>query len=122
MTKFESGMYESGKMMKIWKHRLISNCPPCNPSKEAPTDIQKCQSKNAQAIWDVSITKLEDWLQQNKTYPDVMILILHGISMWRAREVVTPPKCLYYDDAKRTFGAQQKIGWMAFMRGYLLFE
>ena len=68
VSKFESGMRGSGKMMKIWKQRLVNNCPRCNESNETPTHILKCTSRSARVTWDKSIDKLEEWLKTSKTF------------------------------------------------------
>lgn len=34
VSKYESGRYGSGKMMKIWKQRLVDNCHRCNEQNE----------------------------------------------------------------------------------------
>ena len=58
VTKFESGIYGKGEMMKMWKQRLVNNCPRCGATNETTTHILKCRSKTAQATWDKSFEKL----------------------------------------------------------------
>ena len=42
MTKFKYGMCGTGEMIKIWKQRLVNNCPRCGKAKETTTHILKC--------------------------------------------------------------------------------
>jgi len=122
VSKFESGMCGSGKMMKIWKQRLVDNCPRCNAECETPTHILQCQSSSAKITWDKSMVKLTEWMKTNKTCPDIIRLILHGITKWRMGEEITPLRDLEFDDVTRIFGAQQQIGWRSFMGGCISFE
>ena len=52
VTKFDYGMCGTGKMIKIWKQRLINNCPVCGAPNETSTHILKCRGKITHATWD----------------------------------------------------------------------
>ena len=122
VSKFESGMCGSGKMMKIWKQRLVDNCPRCNAPCETPSHIIKCPSSSANVTWNKSMVKLTEWLKLNKTCPDIVKLILHGMYNWRRGEEITPLTNLEFEDVHRIYGAQLQIGWRPFMGGCISFE
>ena len=43
VTKFEAGIYGTGRMMKLWKQRVIDNCPRCGKAKETTTHVLRCR-------------------------------------------------------------------------------
>ena len=98
VSKFESGMCGSGKIMKIWKQRLVDNCPRCNALCETPSHIITYPSSSANVTWEKSMVKLTEWLKLNKTCPDIVRLILHGMTNWRQGEEITPLTNLEFEE------------------------
>ena len=47
VTKFESGFCGTGRMMKIWKQRVIDNCPRCGAANETTTHILRWPAASA---------------------------------------------------------------------------
>ena len=77
VTKFESGVCGTGRMMKRWNQRVIDNCPRCGVANEDTNHILKCPSASAQTVWKDSLLTLDEWLQTKKTCPDLRKLLLH---------------------------------------------
>jgi len=84
VTKFESGFCGTGRMMKIWRQRVIDNCPRCGAANEDTSHILQCTSASEQTVGKKAMQKLEDWLVQKKTCPDLRKLLLHMINRWRS--------------------------------------
>ena len=119
VSKFESGMCASGKMMKIWKLRLVDNCPRCNAVGESTTHILQCTSQSARTLWNKSIEDLTNWLVENHSCPDIARLLLQIIDQWRRGEVVTMIKDFEFDGIQSIFDKQALIGWRPIMGGCL---
>ena len=122
VTKFESGMCGTGRMMKIWNQRVIDNCPRCGVANEDTTHILKCPSASAQAVWQNSLLTLDEWLQTKKTCPDLRKLLLHILERWRLGLEVTNLSTCQFEWCGNVFAAQQMIGWRQLMGGCLTIE
>ena len=83
VTKFESGFCGTGRMMKIWKQRVIDNCPRCCAANETTTHILTCPAASAYKSWEKSLVSLEVWLVGKKICPDLRISLLHILDRWR---------------------------------------
>ena len=122
VTKFESGMCGTGRMMKIWKQRLLDNCPRCGAPNETPQHILTCTSDAAIGVWNQSMEKLEEWLSANKTCLDVKSLLLQIMNQWREGDRVTNLRDYEFDGIEDVFRNQQQIGWRQLMGGCLSLE
>ena len=88
VTKFESGMCVTGKVVKIWRWRSIYNYPRYCAPNETPIHMLKCRRINATNVWKLSITYLGNWLVANGKYSDPKRLILQALDKWMiGREV-----------------------------------
>ena len=58
VSKFESGWFGTGGMMKKWKYRLIDNYPRCNTPNETSTHIIQCPAQSATTQWEKFILEL----------------------------------------------------------------
>lgn len=76
VTKFESRMCGTGKMMKIWKQRLVDDYPRYRKPNETPTYILKFKNVTAFAVWENIMAKLEEWLDANKPFPESRRLVV----------------------------------------------
>ena len=122
VTKFESGFCGTGRMMKIWKQRVIDNCPRCGAANETTTHILRCPAASAYKSWEKSLVSLEDWLVEKKTCPDLRKLLLHILDRWRYRLEVTNLKNWQFEGCAHIFESQQSIGWRQMMGGCLSLE
>jgi len=122
VTKFESGMCGTGRMMKIWNQRVIDNCPRCGISNEDTTHILKCPSSSAQTIWEKALTALDGWLIEKKTCPDLKELIIHMLDRWRLGLEVTNLTSCQFEWCEDVFDAQKTIGLRQMMGGCLSIE
>ena len=109
ITKFESGWCGTGTMMKMWKQRLVSNCPRCYAKNESTTHILQCNSTAAQLTREESMDKLGEWLRSSKTCPDIIKLILSGMSRWRRGLEVPSPQNLEFDAVSKSLNLNNKL-------------
>ena len=122
VAKFESGFCATGRMMKIWKQRVIDNCPCCGAQNETTTHILQCPCSSAQNLWEKSLSNLQQWLRRNKTSPDLTRMVLHILSRWRAGVSVPPLTDFEFDSSESVFASQSKIGWRQFIGGWFSLE
>ena len=122
VTKFESGFCGTGRMLKIWKQRVIDNCPRCGAPNETTTHILQCTSESAQSTGKEAVIQLEAWLLQKKTCPDLRKLLVHMINSWRVGHLVTDKVSCEFEWCKTVFEAQQRIGWRQLMGGCLALD
>ena len=122
VTKFESGICGTGRMMKIWKQRVIDNCPRCGKPNETTTHVLQCNSETATAIWEVALSDLENWLRDNKTCPDLRKLLVRVINQWRLGEEVRNLESFEFESCEGVYPAQKEIGWRQLMGGCMSSE
>ena len=119
VTKFESGICGTGRMMKLWKQRVIDNCPRCGVPKETTTHIIKCQSVGAQTVWEKSMSELNKWLVENNTCPDLRRLLIHGLQKWRTGDERENGVTFDFDGVDDVVETQRQIGWRQLIGGCL---
>jgi hypothetical protein len=122
VTKFEAGICGTGRMMKLWKQRVIDNCPKCREPNETTTHVLQCKSEATNAIWEKSLESLEGWLRENNTCPDIKRLLLQILNQWRLGQVVQNITDIEFESCEGVFRAQKEIGWRQLMGGCLSFE
>ena len=122
VTKFESGICGTGRMMKIWRQRVIDNCPRCGAPNETTTHIIQCPGGSANTVWDTSLASLDEWLSDQKTCPDLRKLLIHALSRWRLGLDVTNLRSFQFEWCENIFESQQIIGWRQLMGGCLSIE
>ena len=119
VTKFESGCCATGKMMHIWKKRLIPNCPRCNAQIEDTTHILQCQSKSSYVVWNQSIKKLKDWLTESNTCPDLVTIMVTALHQWKHNKSMVRPLGMQSPRSNELWYAQLRIGWRNALGGSL---
>ena len=85
VSKFVSGWCATGKMMHRWDKRIVASCPRCNCPIENVDHVLNCPAEGATAMWDCSITKVQEWLGSNQNSPDFSILVLNALSSFRSQ-------------------------------------
>jgi hypothetical protein len=68
ITKHIVGMCGVGKFLKRWKERATSEC---SIAVEDALYVWICPHPEASALWDTSIQRLKDWMDDQATDPDV---------------------------------------------------
>ena len=122
VTKFEAGVCGTGRMMKLWKQRIIDNCPRCGAENETTTHILQCPCKSAQGVWDKSLLTLEEWLRCHSTCPDLRKLLLQILDQWRRGSGVVSLNDFEFERCEGVFVSQEAIGWRPMMGGCFSLE
>ena len=122
ITKFNSGYCSTGRMMKLWRQRVIDTCPRCGIEVETPVHILQCPSVQAGKKWEASIQNLVEWLGSVKTCPDIRKLICCAIQQWREQLPVLPLMSYDFDGVSAIYKDQSLIGWRNLLSGFVSVE
>ena len=93
-------------MTRIWKQELVDNCPRCGLAKEKCTRIIKFKSAAAVLKWTILLTKLGEWLDANRTYPDIFRLIMQVLYQLRSGTGMTILRYFEFDGIEGMFTSQ----------------
>jgi hypothetical protein len=88
ITKSASENYGIGTTLVEWKHQSDATCPRCSHPMETSAHVQQCGGYSANDIFQKSITKLEDFLTEENTRPDLQDAIIQCMKKWRTRESI----------------------------------
>ncbi len=64
-----------GKFMVVWKERETADCPWCREFEDT-AHIWRCSGQNASDLWDSALDRLENWMQEQQTDPDIQDSVL----------------------------------------------
>ena len=109
VTKFESGICGTGRMMKIWKQRVIDNYPRRGASNETTAHILRCPCESVNPIWDKALQDLDSWVTKEKICPDLRKLLIHTLSRCIYGLEVTNLTLLQFDWLENVFESQKMI-------------
>jgi hypothetical protein len=70
VTKHSVGMCRVGKFMVRWKQRDSSACPRWGLFED-DQHVWKCHGKNADLMWQASLSSLQSWMDSQNTDPDL---------------------------------------------------
>jgi hypothetical protein len=114
ITKHATGMCGVGKFMRLWGKRDTDSCPRCGAS-ENTSHVWKCPQEQATQVWDLSLQKLQEWMVDVGTLPDMRDSILHYLDTWRSANSITLRRttfnCSFQD-------FQGECGWQSFLEGF----
>jgi hypothetical protein len=73
-------------MLKIYKFQAHSKCPHCKEDDESTLHVLRCQQTGASELWEWSIQNLEQWITNNLGHPELVELIILGLTTWYNNE------------------------------------
>jgi hypothetical protein len=119
IPKWLSGFAPVGKVMQRYKLQTHAECPRCSEYEDT-NHVLQCKAPRAVTKWEASITKLEIWMKQAATMPDLRQAIITRLRDWQNDTATT----LHFpwpgvNDLVRS---QDRIGWRAFLEGCVLQE
>ena len=114
-AKQGSGYCGTGKNMKQWQMTTNSRCPNCDKPKEDAAHLNVCNSKDRKRLLQRSICKLEVWMEEHNTHPDILEFVPLYLAHRGDRRLAT------YDWMSTGFRVaadeQDRIGWRNFTEG-----
>ena len=116
-VKWNSEFCATGKNLRRWKEQQHSACPTCGSENETTAHILQCPHPSATNQWSNALSKLEEWLHQQSTLPDITKLILENLRAWRDHR----PSVQYngpFPYLRLAQMEQSSLGWEPFLRGF----
>jgi hypothetical protein len=113
VTKSASENYGVGQTLLEWKHQSDAKCPRCRQLVETSKHVQQCQGYSADAVFQKSIDKVQEFLIAEQTRPDLQDAIIQCLRKWRAREPIHLAE--YQPDVQAVIRQQHTIGWLDMM-------
>jgi hypothetical protein len=107
ITKSASENYGIGKTLVEWKYQSDAKCPRCKHKEETLAHVQQCKGYSANEVFQKNINKLEEFLSNESTRPDLQDAIIQCIKKWRAREPIHLND--YQDDVQDVLLQQHSI-------------
>ena len=74
-----------------------------------------CKGANTDEVWMQELTKLEEWMKDNKIHSELRETILHYVQAWR--ENVQPHYLPSNLTLRTAIREQHDIGWFQFVKG-----
>jgi hypothetical protein len=109
VSKYVSGFFGTGLMMKHWQFWERSECPCCQHPREDKKHMMTCPNEDCLDTWHQSLLGLEAWMIENDMDPAICEVILLTLEDW------DPTKSFATFSNPRTFRAaqaQDQIGWL----------
>jgi hypothetical protein len=113
VTKVASENCGVGSTLLEWKYQQTATCPRCPQECETTQHVQQCQGYAANASFNQSIDKLQEFLTNEVTRPDLQDAIVQCIQKWRVKQPIKLRE--YQDDVQNVIREQHTIGWLDFM-------
>ena len=102
--------------MHRWKQQQSPNCPRCANTVEDAGHIWVCRGDGVDATWETSIRTLRQWMIQQKTLPNLVMVICDRLSAWRnnSRPTIMVSSFL---GLRSTVQSQEDVGWRSLLEG-----
>ena len=114
--KHNSSLQATNKNMLRRKQRETEACPRCSAPIEDSKHLITCSHAEATALWNKSLQAIKFWLQEQKTDPDIVHILISRLQSWRAGtdfETFTGIPLTH----QQLLVSQDNIGWEAAFRG-----
>jgi hypothetical protein len=115
IAKHVSGHAGVGTKMVQWQLRESAACPRCGAEEDC-RHVWTCHSPDARLLRLQHIVKLDEWLRDQETQPDVRRELINGIKAW---SVDTERRTFYQTPThiREVLTHQDHIGWTNLLEG-----
>jgi hypothetical protein len=83
---------------------------------------QLCNHSEALTLWNTSLTTLEEWMLSNNGHPELVELIILGLTKWHNNERIPLSYDILEPDLAKAWSKQRRIGWTSFIEGFWVIE
>ena len=113
-----------GRMMELRQARDDNACPRCGHTEEDTLHVIRCRAKSSRKAWRRGVRKLDKWLLQKRTDPQIRRAITCSIRQFNSNH---PDYNIYtyptnYPHIKQCITSQARIGWQGFLEGLISTE
>ncbi|MGL5934842.1 MAG: hypothetical protein ACRCZI_04390, partial [Cetobacterium sp.] len=113
VTKVASENCGVGTTLVEWKYQISAKCPRCSHEHETTQHVQQCRGYAAHHSFTQSMEKLEKYLTNEITSPDVQEAVTHCLKRWQSQKAIQLYK--FPREVKEVILQQHKIGWLDFL-------
>jgi hypothetical protein len=107
-----------GIMLQRYKHQQHSKCPRCLVDNKTVHHVLQCPNLEARQLWSTALDKLEQWMTTNHGHPELVELIIMGLSKWHSQELIPLEFEILEPSLQRAYSQQRHLGWASFIEGY----
>ena len=116
LAKMNTGTAPTGKILLQRGHQLTANCPRCGHFEDNE-HIFRCPQPAAVTNWNRSVEKLNTWLHQHFTHPEIHAALIQHLTQWHTSD--NPVSDLPYSlPVLQCCQDQNAIGWNGFLLGF----
>ena len=115
IAKHISGHAGVGTKMVQWQFSDSAACPRCGQEEDS-YHVWTCQASDARWLHSQHIFKLDTWLEQQETHPDLRRELINGLKAWSTG---TPRHTFYCTPihTRQLLVHQDAIGWTNLLEG-----
>jgi hypothetical protein len=115
ITKTASSNCGVGVTLQELGFQDTAKCPQCLEEQETTTHVQRCSGYGADAVFKKSLLKLQAYLTDESTQPDLQDVIVTCLKKWRTKE---PTRLQAFPtEMHAVIKDQHEIGWQQFIEG-----
>jgi hypothetical protein len=115
ITKTASFNCGVGVTMQEWGFQDTAKCPRCSEKQETTTHIQQCSGYGANTVFEKSLLKLQAYVTDESTHPDLQDIIVTCLKKWRSKEPIQLQE--FPTVMHAAIKDQHEIGWQQFLEG-----
>ena len=106
--------------MQRYKFQMHAECPRCSEYEDT-AHVVTCKAPRAVTQWESSLSKLEAWMKQAATMPDIRKAIISRLQTWINDSDPTNFSSTW-PGVNTLIQTQDLLGWRAFLEGCVLKE
>lgn len=95
-----------------------AKCPQCDYPVEDAYHVIKCPNPAAITVWEDSLKKLFNWMDDTKTGPELRDVIIDSLCQWK-QPINSPTTANITPSLQQLLQEQADIGWYNFLDGFL---
>lgn len=112
VTKAASDNYGIGQTLVEWQFAQSPTCPRCEQIETAD-HVQRCNGHGADKVFEASLLKVQTYLTDEDTRPELQEAIVYSIQQWRKGEGIQLKS--FGKDIQEAIWQQHQIGWRQFL-------
>ncbi|MGL5934640.1 MAG: hypothetical protein ACRCZI_03340 [Cetobacterium sp.] len=115
ITKTASANCGIGATMQEWGFQDTAKCPRCSEEHETTTHVQRCSGHGADEVFEKSLLKLQAYLTDENTHPELQEAIVTCLQRWRDKKPIRLQE--FSTEMRDVIRDQHEIGWQQLLEG-----
>jgi hypothetical protein len=118
LTKWLTGWLPTGSKLLQWNATTNNLCPRCGQPETTKLHVVFCKHNEANHLWLAALERLEIWMTQKHTQPELQQGILQNLQRWHDHLPPTSPTS-DWPGISEIFTQQNATGWRSFFDGFI---